>query len=101
MLSSNPLPSTALLWTWIAAAFVAFLAANFAYALWKLRRQGSSSRLWPSVQGEIVACEVKVPKVHSSDDEDTDCSVELSYRYSVGGKEHRARASMRSRGEAR
>jgi hypothetical protein len=83
------LSSTALLWTWIAAGIALFLAANFALGLRNLRRQASSSLHWPCVPGEIVACEVKVPKVHSSDDEDTDCSVALAYRYSVADKEHR------------
>ncbi len=91
------LSSTALVWTWIGAAFVCFLAVNFAYALWKLRSQASSSRHWPSVKGQIVASEVKAPKVHSSD-EDTDCSIALSYRYSVAGKEHRG-SHIRAGGE--
>jgi len=82
------LSPTALIWNWVAAGFAIFLAVNFAYAIWKERSSTSSSLHWPVVKGEIVACEVKVPVVHSSDDE-PDCGIALSYRYRVDGKEHK------------
>jgi hypothetical protein len=82
------LSASALRWTWISAAIALFLAANFAYGLWKARRQTASSRRWPVAQGEILSCRVKVPAVHSSDDDDADCRVEIRYRYTVAGKDH-------------
>jgi hypothetical protein len=80
--------STALLWNWVAVAIVMFLVVNFAYGLWKTRRDTSSSLHWPKVKGEIVTSNVKVPRIHGSDDE-ADCRFELAYRYEVGTKEHR------------
>jgi hypothetical protein len=99
------LSSTALLWTRIGAAGALFVVANLVYALWKARRQASSSARWPAVAGEITACEVKIPSTHSSDD-DSDCSVEISYRYRVGAKEykgthiHAGREAMTTRDRA-
>ncbi|MFI5014415.1 MAG: DUF3592 domain-containing protein [Hyphomicrobiales bacterium] len=81
------LSATALLWTRISAGIASFFVANLAYAVWKARRQASSSRHWPTVQGDIIASEAKVPKTHTSDD-DTDCSVAIRYRYRVGAKDY-------------
>src|SRR5579864_9680091 len=68
------LSASALRWTWIAAAVALFVVVNLAYALWKARRQTSSSRQWPVAPGVILSSDVKVPATHSSDDDDTDCS---------------------------
>ncbi|SHL57936.1 Protein of unknown function [Bradyrhizobium lablabi] len=97
MLSAN-----ALLWTRIGALVAFLIAANLVYALWKARRQASSIRQWLIVPGEIIACEVTAPKVHTSDEE-TDCSVNLRYRYRVGLKDfegshiHAGREAMTTR----
>jgi hypothetical protein len=97
MLSAN-----ALLWTRIGAAVTLLIAANLLYALWKARRQTASITQWLTAQGEITACAVTVPGVHDSDD-DTDCSVDVRYRYRVGGKDyegshiHAGREAMTSR----
>jgi hypothetical protein len=82
------LSSSALLGTWVAAGIAIFFVVNLVYALWTGRRQVSSSAAWPTTQGEILTSRVTVPATHSSDDE-ADCAVEISYRYAVGGKEHR------------
>jgi hypothetical protein len=65
-----------------------FMVVNLAYAVWKALRDNSSSAGWPSVKGEIIASDVKVPQTHRSDDR-ADCSVKLAYRYNIANKEYR------------
>ncbi|MDR3466012.1 MAG: DUF3592 domain-containing protein [Xanthobacteraceae bacterium] len=82
MLSAN-----ALLGTRIGAGVALLIVANLVYALWKARRETSAAARWPTAPGEIIACAVTAPKVHASND-DTDCSVNLRYRYRVGAKDY-------------
>ena len=97
MLSDN-----ALLWTRISAVAAVVIAANLIYALWKARRQAAAMTQWQTVPGEIIACEVSVPRVHTSE-EDSDCSVNLRYRFRVGPRDyegshiHASREAMTTR----
>jgi Protein of unknown function (DUF3592) len=81
------LSDQALLWTAVAAAVCALLAAGLLYSVVRTRRRIAASRSWPVVQGEIVQSEVEVPAAHDSDDA-TDCTAKIRYRYRVGDKDY-------------
>jgi hypothetical protein len=81
------LSDQALLWTIVAAAVCAFLAAGLLFSIVRMRRRMAASRSWPVVPGEIVQSEVDVPAAHDSDDA-SDCTAKIRYRYRVGDQEH-------------
>jgi hypothetical protein len=81
------LSDQALLWTIVAAAVCAFLAAGLLFSIVRMRRRMAASRSWPVVPGEIVQSEVDVPAAHDSDDA-SDCTAKIRYRYRVGDQQH-------------
>src|SRR5262245_13377160 len=79
------LDTTALVWTYVAAGICSFLAYCFGLGIWRGRNQVAAGKVWARTQGEIVASEVVAESFHD-DDDDSDCTANVRYRYAVAGK---------------
>jgi len=79
------LDTTAWIWTCVAASIFLFLTWCFALGIWRGRNQVAAGKTWARTKGEIVASEVVAEGSHT-DDDDTDCTAVVRYRYAVDGK---------------
>ncbi|AMN40004.1 DUF3592 domain-containing protein [Rhodoplanes sp. Z2-YC6860] len=76
---------TALMWTYVAAGFFLFLTYCFALGIWRGRNQVASGKAWARTKGEVIESKVVVENFHT-DDDDSDCTVAVRYRYAVAQK---------------
>jgi len=79
------LDSTGLVWTTIAAAVCLFLTYCFALGIWRGRNQVANGKTWARTKGEIIASKAAAENFHA-DDQDSDCTATVRYRYTVGQK---------------
>lgn len=79
------LDHTALIWTYVAAGIFSFLTYCFATGIWRARNQVAEGKIWARAKGEIIASEAVAENFHKNDD-DSDCTATVRYRYAVGAK---------------
>lgn len=79
------LDPTALKWTYVAAGIFLFLTYCFALGIWRGRNQVAAGKVWARTKGTIIASEAAAEGSHT-DDDDSDCTAAVRYRYTVGGK---------------
>jgi uncharacterized protein DUF3592 len=79
------LDHTALIWTYVAAGFFLFLTYCFALGIWRGRNQVAAGKTWARTKGEVIASKVIAENLHT-DDDDSDCTAAVRYRYVVGQK---------------
>lgn len=79
------LDHTALIWTYVAAGIFSFLTYCFALGIWRGRNQVAAGKVWARAKGEIIKSETVAENLHT-DDDDSDCTAAVRYRYAVGTK---------------
>jgi len=78
--------STQFLWTQVAAGISTLLFGGMLFNLIRLRGRIGAAAGWTSVEGVIIASDVKAPPAHASDDLN-DATPVVQYRYRVGDRE--------------